>query len=367
MAGLSETLASMARYRRSMEALSPGAMLHGFDPGGSASAGRLAEVTVFGSNPGDLRMLTYVPPQLKRGAALVVVLHGCGQTAAGYDQGTGWSELADRFGFALLLPEQRRSNNAGTCFNWFQPEDITRGHGEAASVRAMIQHMLAQHALDRSRVFITGLSAGGAFANVMLATYPELFAAGAIVAGLPYGGARNTQTALELMHRGQQRTDAEWGDRVRTASAHRGPWPRIAVWHGLADTTVIPANATDIVRQWLNVQGLAYDAARRGTCGPAEHLHWGDRDGRACVESYTLSHMSHGVPISASDPDETQRCGHPGPFILEKGLSSSYVMAESWGLAPKVAPRHAGEHGGSLVGGVAAVIQKALKAAGLAA
>jgi poly(hydroxyalkanoate) depolymerase family esterase len=363
MAGLSDTLANMARYRRGLGRMPSGLMRDGIDLRDLAPAGRLGEVADFGANPGELRLLSCVPRGLKRGAGLVVVLHGCGQTAAGYDQGAGWSELAERFGFALLLPEQRRGNNAGTCFNWFQPDDTTRGHGEAASIRAMIQHMLAHHGLDRGRVFITGLSAGGAFANVMLATYPELFAAGAIVAGLPYGAARNTQGALELMYRGQPRSDTEWGDRVRSASAHRGPWPRIAVWHGLADTTVIPANGTAIVRQWLDVHGLADASARRASCGPAEHMHWQGRDGRTAVECYTLAQMSHGVPISAADPDEAQRCGQAGAFILETGLSSSYVMAESWGLAPKVAARAAAA--AMPAAGVAGVIQKALRAAGL--
>ena len=89
-------------------------------------AGVLAETAAFGDDPGNLRMLSYVPDALPAGAPLVVVLHGCGQTAAEYDRGTGWSTLADRFGFALLLPEQRRANNGNICFDWFQPEDIAR-------------------------------------------------------------------------------------------------------------------------------------------------------------------------------------------------------------------------------------------------
>ena len=90
-------------------------------PPGSRSP--LVEITHFGSNPGALKMFAFVPEHLQRAPALVVVLHGCGQTAAGYDFGTGWSTLAERYGFALLMPEQQASNNANTCFNWFNPED----------------------------------------------------------------------------------------------------------------------------------------------------------------------------------------------------------------------------------------------------
>ncbi len=93
-------------------------------------ASPLVEVRDFGPNPGALRMFTFVPAELQSARALVVVLHGCGQTAAGYDHGAGWSTLAQHYGFALLMPEQQTSNNANRCFNWFNPEDTTRDHGE---------------------------------------------------------------------------------------------------------------------------------------------------------------------------------------------------------------------------------------------
>ena len=93
---------------------------------------RLHETRDFGSNPGNLRMMRYLPPALAEHPALVVVLHGCTQSAAGYDLGAGWSTLADRYGFALLLPEQQRSNNPNGCFNWFLPEHNRRGRGRSA-------------------------------------------------------------------------------------------------------------------------------------------------------------------------------------------------------------------------------------------
>ena len=119
--------------------------------GRSASpAGRspLVEITGFGTNPGALKMFAFVPEPLPRAPALVVVLHGCGQSAAAYDFGTGWSTLAKRYGFALLMPEQQGSNNAHTCFNWFNPGDVARGRGEAASIRQMVARMVADHKID---------------------------------------------------------------------------------------------------------------------------------------------------------------------------------------------------------------------------
>ncbi|MDP3254987.1 PHB depolymerase family esterase, partial [Bosea sp. (in: a-proteobacteria)] len=160
---------------------------------------RLTEWAGFGSNPGALRAHRYRPEGLEPGAPLVVVLHGCTQSAAAYDLGSGWSSLADRHGFALLFPEQQRANNANLCFNWFASGDIARGSGEALSIAQMIEGTITGYGLDRRRVFITGLSAGGAMAAAMLATYPELFAGGAIIAGLPYGSASGVPEALERM------------------------------------------------------------------------------------------------------------------------------------------------------------------------
>ena len=157
----------------------------------------LREVVGFGANPGNLRMFVYVPERLPSRAPLVVALHGCSQTADEYDYGTGWSSLSDRLGFAVVYPQQQPANNPQNCFSWFSPGDIGRGHGEALSIRQMVEHAVASFGLDRRRVFATGLSAGGAMASVMLATYPEVFAGGAIIAGLPYGCARTVQQAFE--------------------------------------------------------------------------------------------------------------------------------------------------------------------------
>src|SRR3954462_9441949 len=197
---------------------------------------RLREVRDFGSNLGNLRMFTYAPDPLPSSAALVVVLHGCTQTAVGYDYGAGWSTLADRYAFDLLFPEQQPSNNLGRCFKWFQPEDSARDHGEALSIRQMIEYIIRTRGIDRRRVFVTGLSAGGAMTSVMLATYPELFAGGAIIAGLPYGSAHNVPEAFDRMRGHGAPDDDELAALVREASrGHRGDWPTISVWHGTAD------------------------------------------------------------------------------------------------------------------------------------
>jgi poly(hydroxyalkanoate) depolymerase family esterase len=184
---------------------------------------RLTEVSSFGSNPGNLRMLTYVPPQLPNGASLVVVLHGCMQTARDYDEGSGWSMLAKRHGFALVYAEQAQANNPNRCFNWFQSHDARRGSGEALSIRQMVMRIRRTHSIDPAQIFITGLSAGGAMASVMLAIYPEVFAGGGIIAGLPYGAAYGMRHVMSAMKRPQGRGAAL--SNGATSSAPRRPIP----------------------------------------------------------------------------------------------------------------------------------------------
>jgi len=296
----------------------------------------LVEIADFGDNPGDLRMFAFVPDQLQPRPALVVVLHGCGQTAAGYDMGAGWSTLAERFGFALLMPEQRPSNNANTCFNWFSPEDTTRDHGEACSIRQMIACMASDHGIDAQRIFVTGLSAGGAMTSVMLATYPEVFAGGAIIAGLPYGVATNVREALNGMFQSSSHPAGALGDLVRNASEHKGPWPKLSVWHGSADRTVNPANADEIVKQWLDVHDLPAAPMSVGTVDGYPHQVWWNADGETIVESYTITDLAHGTPLGVADNDE--RYGAQGAFLIEAGISSSYHIANFFGLTEWIAP-----------------------------
>jgi len=290
----------------------------------------LVEITGFGSNPGGLKMFSFVPDNLQPAPALVVVLHGCGQSAAAYDLGAGWSTLTKHYGFALLMPEQASLNNAQGCFNWFNPEDTTRDSGEACSIRQMIARMVGDHKIDQHRIFVTGISAGGAMTSVMLATYPELFAGGAIIAGLPFGVATNVREALSGMFQSPSRPAGELGDLVRNASNHKGPWPKLSVWHGSADRTVNPANADEIVKQWLDVHQLPSAPMSEADVDGYPRQVWWNADGETIVESYTITDMAHGTPLGVGDNDE--RYGAQGAFLIEAGISSSYHIANFFGL-----------------------------------
>ena len=293
------------------------------------SADRLFELQDFGSNPGRLRALTYVPEQLPSAAPLVVVLHGGSQSARDYDTGSGWSKLADRLGFALLLPEQQWSNNAMRCFNWYEAADNRRSAGEALSISQMVEALVVAHDLDRRRIYITGLSAGGAMAAVMLATYPEVFAGGAMIAGVAYGSASGAFQAMDRMHGLGGPTAAQLAATVRGASRHAGPWPILSIWHGRADRTVNVSNVAAIVGQWRLLHGLPTQPTRSDAA--ADHLHrvWCDPDGRELLETYEINGMGHGTPLETRGVDGF---GVSGSFMLEAQIGSTLRIARFWGI-----------------------------------
>jgi poly(hydroxyalkanoate) depolymerase family esterase len=174
-------------------------LLLAMSPG--AFATNVVAVSDFGSNPGNLSMFKYVPDKLPPSAPLVVVMHGCTQHAATFAKESGWTQLADGLRFALVLPETDKPLANG-CFTWYQTSDATRDQGEALSIKQMVDKMKSDHDIDPKRVYATGLSAGGAMTSVMLAAYPDVFAGGAIVAGIPYGCAKTLIDGFQCMSTG---------------------------------------------------------------------------------------------------------------------------------------------------------------------
>lgn len=302
-----------------------------------AHAAALEEVTGFGSNPGNLRMFRYVPAGLPAGRPLVVVLHGCTQSAAAYDDESGWVGMAERLGFAVLLPQQQPVNNGLSCFNWFEPGDTARGSGEALSIKQMADRLRADVGSDADRIFVTGLSAGGAMAAVMLATYPEMFSAGAVVAGLPYRCASTLSQAQTCQSPGVNLTPRQWGDRVRGASGHTGPWPTVSIWHGTSDTTVAPSNLAELVDQWTDVAGADQTPDVSDTVNGYPHRAYRDNSGRPVVETFSITGMGHGQPI---DPGTgPSNCGTAAPYILDVNICAANYIADFWGLVADQPPQ----------------------------
>lgn len=305
----------------------------------SRSADRLhddARELRFTPDPGALKAFLHAPADLPSGAPLIMVLHGCGQTARGHAAAAGWFQAADRFGFAVLAPQQSAENNPNRCFNWFEPGDVARGRGEVASVRAMIDAAIRQTSASPERVFVTGLSAGGAMAAALLAAYPEVFAGGSIVAGLPFDAARNLPEALGLMNGGGGHEAEELGRRLRAAAPGSTRTPRLVVWHGDADYTVRAVNGHLVASQWAIGHGLSPEA---DTIEPAawglRHL-WHDRSGAPVVELNIVTGLAHGTPLVTSGE---HGLGRAAPFMLNAAVSSTLETLRFWGLASAAAPR----------------------------
>jgi poly(hydroxyalkanoate) depolymerase family esterase len=289
------------------------------------------QVADFGSNPAHLRMYEYVPAELPASPPLVVVLHHCFQTAHDYVLEAGWQMLADRYKFVLLMPEQVSGNDPNLCFTWWSAHE-GRGQGAVESIRQMIEKIVADRNIDRSRIFVTGLSSGAGMSTIMLASHPEIFAGGGVIGNAPFRCARALIEALFTCMPGlRDRDPQDWGDTVREESGHQGPWPTLSVWHGDVDVIVFPSNAEELIEQWTNLHGADAAPDREDQVEGYSHYGYEDASGRVVVEYYSITGMGHSTPV-----DPTRGCGDDregfGDFIHDYGICSSFYIARFWGL-----------------------------------
>lgn len=305
-----------------------------------AQAASLTQVTGFGSNPGNLSMYAYRPDGLPAHAPLVVALHGCTQDANAYYTNSGWKKFADQWNFAVIFPQTSSANAANACFNWFLTGDTSRGQGEPASIKQMIDYSVANYGSDTARVFVTGLSAGGAMSAAMLATYPDVFAAGSVVAGVPYRCATSQTTAYTCMYSAVSKTPQQWGDLVRAGySGYSGPRPRVSIWHGSSDAVVVPANGTELRDQFTNVAGVSQTPTSTSSLPAGTTL---SVYGTDAVRLYQVANMGHGTPV---DPGTgADQCGTAAAYFLDT-ICSAYRDALFFGLDGGTAPGDPGDPG----------------------
>jgi len=213
--------------------------------------------------------LVYVPKGHSRWrrAPLLVLCHGCKQTADDIAKSARITEVADREGFVVLLPQQKDSANPWRCWNWFERR-TTAGNGEAAIVAAQIRAVRRAYRIDRRRVVVAGLSAGGALAAILGVRYPDLVRGVAVHSGLACGAARSPLTALQVMQDGPDRDVIALARDARVATAPRDIRVPLVAIHGSADGIVAPCNAVALVRQYLALNGREPGVARAGSGAP---------------------------------------------------------------------------------------------------
>ncbi len=213
----------------------------------------LTEIKVRSSNPGHLKMFIHIPKNHRdslKQMPLVVALHGCTQNANEIAVQSDWNKLADYYGFYVLYPQQNFLNNPNECFDWFNKNDIEKNKGEVYSIKQMIDFVIDTFSIDTTRIFAYGLSAGAAMSVALLADYPYLFSAGAILAGGPYMAATNPTAGLVSMTSPKNKTSKQLGEVVLKQNPdYKGKYPKIIIVHGKKDPVVNIKNSYQLIQQ----------------------------------------------------------------------------------------------------------------------
>ena len=264
-----------------------------------------------------LRYKLYTPPgHGSRPLPLVVMLHGCTQNADDFATGTGMNVAARAQGLFVLYPEQSQSANSSKCWNWFQSNDQHRGQGEPAFIASLTEAVMKQYSIDPARVYIAGLSAGGAMATIVAESYPEIFAAVCVHSGLPRGAANSVMEAFTVMRTGDVAAPLS-GIRMQMSV------PTI-VFHGDNDKTVHPRHGERVIAAVLSGDDAAHwqgagggsPRIEKGTSAKGRRYTrstYHDNNGNAMLEHWLVHGAGHawsgghaaGSYTDAKGPDAT--------------------------------------------------------------
>jgi poly(hydroxyalkanoate) depolymerase family esterase len=268
----------------------------------------------------------YIPSRHAVGRrGLIVMLHGGTQDGDDFAAGTRMNDLAEKHGLLVAYPTQPKAANASLCWNWFTPENQIRGAGEPSIIAGITKDIIATYDIDPARVFVAGLSAGGAMAAVMGATYPDLYAAVGVHSGLPYKSAADLPSAFAAM-RGDV---GPLGLRSRKSrgAANDGPRIRTIVFHGDADNIVHPSNAASVVGTAKEGESIERAEARNTAARAHTRTVTRDKTGKVVVEQWLIHGSGHAWSGGSRDGTYTDPQGPDASsemlrFFLEERLAA---------------------------------------------
>lgn len=251
---------------------------------------------------GGITYLLHVPAGYHQGTPtpLVLMLHGCTQTASDFEAGTQMDEQGDAGGFLVAYPDQPTSANPEKCWNWFLPADQARGSGEPALLAGIVGDVAKDYTIDSKRVFAAGISAGAAMTVILGATYPDVFAGIGVHSGLEYQAATDATSALGAAAYGGPDPKAQ-GDAAFTAMGSAAHVVPVIVFHGDADNVVNVVNGQQVVTQWTETDTRAgatvgAGTSQMGSAGGKTYTHatYGSGPGgKSLLESYVVHGLGH--------------------------------------------------------------------------
>ncbi len=293
-----------------------------------------------GTNPGNLIMNQFIPDNMPEKAPLVVVLHGCNVSASFFAKIGGWNQLAQKYKFYVLYPEQTSSNNITSCFNWFNKSDTEKGKGEVHSIYNMIKMIKANYSIDDKKVFINGMSAGGTMSLAMMSIYPELFNAGSVMSGLPFRAAVSPEQAIKAMIPGIKKTPSEWGNLVKKAKpGYKGKYPKLIIFHGTKDYVSVFNNMNEILEQWTNIHNIDQTPDETKLLQGYPYKIYKDKKNMPVIETVEITKMAHFLAV---DPGKAKHQGgvvlkaerkYTMPSVKDVNIYTPYWTLKFWGLA----------------------------------
>jgi poly(hydroxyalkanoate) depolymerase family esterase len=260
------------------------------------------ETHTYSNQAGSRVYKLYIPAgEASAPRPMLVMLHGCTQTADDFAAGTQMNQLADRHGFLVVYPEQAAHANASTCWNWFKPQDQQRGAGEPSLIAGIALEVMQKQGANPRRIFVAGLSAGAAMAVVLGQTYPELFAGVGAHSGLPFASAHDMASAMGAMKGGRSGLPGLQGVAAApvTRAAHAVP---VIVFHGDRDHVVQASNSARIVQQARDAFAAQRSGAELTSSTPAVATRGGrrysrtlhaDAQGQTWIESWSIHGAGH--------------------------------------------------------------------------